>query len=180
MARLRAGRIGREAKLPPQLGQAPLSTTWGRSEIVAGALQDHRRALVIGAQSFGKGSVQTLIPLGTDTALRLTTARYYTPSGRSVQEAGIEPDIIVPQLSDENYADRRVVRETDLRRALRNESVGDDAIIEEDDMVNPRFDISYEELQDAGIEDFQLQYALDILGRLDGQPGLIKMASVAE
>ncbi|MBZ6378135.1 peptidase S41 [Pacificimonas flava] len=150
------------------------------SEIVAGALQDHRRALVIGAQSFGKGSVQTLIPLGTDTALRLTTARYYTPSGRSVQEAGIEPDIIVPQLSDENYADRRVVRETDLRRALRNESVGDDAIIEEDDMVNPRFDISYEELQDAGIEDFQLQYALDILGRLDGQPGLIKMASVAE
>ena len=138
------------------------------SEIVAGALQDHRRALVIGAKSFGKGSVQTLIPLGTDTALRLTTARYYTPSGRSVQEAGIEPDINVPQLSDENYNERRVVREADLRRALRNESVENDRIIEEDDKPNPRFNVTYEELEKAGVEDYQLHYALDILRRLDG------------
>ncbi|MEE4350651.1 MAG: S41 family peptidase [Pacificimonas sp.] len=149
------------------------------SEIVAGALQDHRRALIVGAQSFGKGSVQTLIPLGSETALRLTTARYYTPSGRSVQEAGIEPDIIVPQLSDEHLASRRIVREADLRRVLRNEGVVDDSVVEDDDKVNPRFDLSYEQVSEAGIEDFQLQYALDILGRLGGEPGVIEMASAS-
>ena len=65
------------------------------SEIVAGAMQDHRRALIVGVKSFGKGSVQTILPLGDDTALRLTTARYYTPSGRSIHEQGIDPDVIV-------------------------------------------------------------------------------------
>src|SRR5690606_5956165 len=67
------------------------------SEIVAGALQDHRRATILGTRSFGKGSVQTIIPLGSGGALRLTTARYYTPSGRSIQAKGIEPDIEVQQ-----------------------------------------------------------------------------------
>jgi carboxyl-terminal processing protease len=67
------------------------------SEIVAGALQDHRRAIVVGTKSFGKGSVQTLIPLRGDGAMRLTTARYYTPSGRSIQALGISPDIVVQQ-----------------------------------------------------------------------------------
>ena len=138
------------------------------SEIVAGALQDHRRALILGARSFGKGSVQSLIPLSTDTALRLTTARYYTPSGRSVQEAGIEPDIIVPQLSDEHVRDRRVVRESDLRRALRNEKLDDDSVIESDDKDNPRFDVSAEELEKQGVEDYQLDYAVKMLGRLGG------------
>ena len=66
-------------------------------EIVAGALQDHRRAIVVGTKSFGKGSVQTLIPLRGDGAMRLTTARYYTPSGRSIQALGISPDIVVQQ-----------------------------------------------------------------------------------
>ena len=75
------------------------------SEIVAGALQDQRRALIMGERSFGKGSVQTLLPLTRDAALKLTTARYYTPSGRSVQEGGIEPDIRVPQLSDPELAE---------------------------------------------------------------------------
>jgi carboxyl-terminal processing protease len=65
------------------------------SEIVAGAVQDHRRALIVGVKSFGKGSVQTILPLGDDTALRLTTARYYTPSGRSIHEHGIDPDVVV-------------------------------------------------------------------------------------
>ncbi len=68
------------------------------SEIVSGALQDHKRALIVGTRSFGKGSVQTIIPLGTNGALRLTTARYYTPSGRSIQAKGIEPDVMVQQL----------------------------------------------------------------------------------
>ena len=70
------------------------------AEIVAGALQDHRRAIVMGERSFGKGSVQTVVQTGPQSALRLTTARYYTPSGRSVQAGGIDPDIAVPQLSD--------------------------------------------------------------------------------
>ena len=65
------------------------------SEIVAGALQDHKRATVMGTQTFGKGSVQTILPLGNNTAIKLTTARYYTPSGRSIQAKGITPDIVV-------------------------------------------------------------------------------------
>ncbi|MEX2644375.1 MAG: S41 family peptidase [Acetobacterales bacterium] len=92
------------------------------SEIVAGALQDHRRALVLGTKSFGKGSVQTIIPLQNYGAMRLTTARYYTPSGRSIQAVGIEPDIIVEQARIETLAaaaERR--HEADLRGALRGE-----------------------------------------------------------
>src|SRR5207237_1161600 len=92
--------------------------TASASEIVAGALQDHRRALIMGEKSFGKGSVQTVVQTGPDSALRLTTARYYTPSGRSVQAGGVEPDIAVPQLTDPDYKDRKVVREADLRRHL--------------------------------------------------------------
>src|SRR6478735_8636923 len=76
------------------------------AEIVAGALRDNKRAIVMGERSFGKGSVQTVAPLSETTALRLTTARYYTPSGKSIQEGGIEPDIQVPQLSDPDYKDR--------------------------------------------------------------------------
>jgi carboxyl-terminal processing protease len=105
-----------------------------------------------------------------DTALRLTTARYYTPSGRSVQEAGIEPDIAVPQLSDPDYKDRHVVREVDLRQHLRNEAVKDNALIEDDDKANPRFIKTAVELKKAGIEDYQLNYALTMLGRLGKSP----------
>jgi carboxyl-terminal processing protease len=88
------------------------------AEIVAGALQDHRRAIVMGERSFGKGSVQGVSELSPTSALRLTIARYYTPSGRSVQAGGIEPDINVPQLSDPDYKTRPRVREADLRRHL--------------------------------------------------------------
>jgi carboxyl-terminal processing protease len=70
------------------------------SEIVAGALQDHKRAVVMGTQTFGKGSVQTILPLGNNTAIKLTTARYYTPSGRSIQAKGITPDIVVEETAD--------------------------------------------------------------------------------
>jgi len=93
------------------------------SEIVAGALQDHRRAIVLGVKSFGKGSVQTVMPIPGQGAIRLTTARYYTPSGRSIQGTGIEPDIEVLAQRQEPTAAAAPAREreADLRRALRNE-----------------------------------------------------------
>ena len=136
------------------------------SEIVAGALQDHRRALVLGEQSFGKGSVQTVMQTGPDAALRLTTARYFTPSGRSVQAGGITPDIPVPQLSDPDYKDRPRVREADLRRHLLAQEKVDDKLLEKDDKADPRFSASAEELKKQGVEDFQLDYAIRTLKRL--------------
>jgi carboxyl-terminal processing protease len=90
------------------------------SEIVAGALQDHRRAIILGTRSFGKGSVQTIMPLGNQGAIRLTTARYFTPSGRSIQGLGIDPDIIVEQARLQAIEQPRMRRESDLRGALRN------------------------------------------------------------
>ena len=128
------------------------------SEIVAGALQDQHRALIMGQRSFGKGSVQTLIPLSKDTALKLTTARYFTPSGRSVQEGGIDPDVAVPQISD---ADRRArqlrsFRESDLRGHLINEAKLEDKDLEKDKADDPRFKLTPEQLKAKGITDFQL------------------------
>jgi carboxyl-terminal processing protease len=140
------------------------------SEIVAGALQDHRRAIVMGERTFGKGSVQSINMniLGNRTALRLTTARYYTPSGHSVQEGGIDPDITVPQLSDPDYKDRPVTREGDLRRHLLNQAKVDDKLLESDDTTDPRFKASAEELKKKGIEDFQLYYAINTIKRITG------------
>ncbi|MFC4293969.1 S41 family peptidase [Novosphingobium tardum] len=135
------------------------------SEIVAGALQDQHRALIMGQTSFGKGSVQTLLPLSRDTALKLTTARYYTPSGRSVQEGGIQPDIAVPQISDPDMRARaaRMFRESDLRGHLVNEVGIDDKVLETDKAADPRFKMTAEELKAKGIDDFQLYYALQTL-----------------
>ncbi len=142
--------------------------TASASEIVAGALQDHRRALIMGETSFGKGSVQTVVQTGPEAALRLTTARYYTPSGRSVQAGGIEPDIPVPQLSDKDYKDRPRVREADLRRHLLAQAKVDDKLLEKDDTPDPRFSATAEELEKKGIKDFQLYYAINTLKRLGG------------
>ncbi|WP_324828991.1 S41 family peptidase [Qipengyuania zhejiangensis] len=137
------------------------------SEIVAGALQDHRRAVVMGERSFGKGSVQSLLPLGRDAALKLTTARYFTPSGHSVQEGGIKPDILVPQLSDPDLAKRSkfVMRESDLRGHLINEAGIADEAMERDQREDPRFQLTSAELEAKGIKDFQLHYALETLRR---------------
>jgi len=142
--------------------------TASASEIVAGALQDHHRALIMGERTFGKGSVQTVLQLGPETALRLTTARYFTPSGRSVQEGGIEPDIRVPQISDPDHKARPVFREADLRRHLINEVKADNAVLEEDTKDDPRFSATPEALKKQGIEDFQLYYALKTVARLGG------------
>ena len=100
------------------------------SEIVAGALQDHKKAVIIGAQTFGKGSVQTIIPMDNGAGLRLTTARYYTPSGRSIQATGITPDIVVPSPTnmsveaddkeDEQAKKPKYLREKDLKHHIGN------------------------------------------------------------
>jgi len=142
--------------------------TASASEIVAGALQDHHRALIMGETSFGKGSVQTVVQTGPDSALRLTTARYYTPSGRSVQAGGIQPDIPVPQLSDPDYKDRIVIREADLRKHLLAQTKVDDKLLESDQTPDPRFTAKADELKKDGIKDFQLYYALNTLKRLAG------------
>jgi carboxyl-terminal processing protease len=144
--------------------------TASASEIVAGALQDHHRALIMGERSFGKGSVQTVLDLGNGTALRLTTSRYYTPSGRSVQEGGIEPDVKVPQISDPDYKSRPVFREDDLRRHLINEVKTNNSVLEEDTKPDPRFIATPEQLKAKGVEDFQLDYALKTISRLAAAP----------
>jgi len=138
------------------------------SEIVAGALQDHRRAIVVGTKSFGKGSVQTVMPLRGDGAMRLTTARYYTPSGRSIQALGVSPDIVVQQPpvdpaaapEDEN-ADLPVMpsrSEADLRGALDNDSLSED----EQNIIRDEQQAA-EDAAKLREEDYQLAYAIDIL-----------------
>jgi len=149
------------------------------AEIVAGALQDQRRGLVMGEKTFGKGSVQTLLPLSEETALRLTTARYYTPSGRSVQEGGIDPDIHVPQLSDPDYKTRPALRESDLRRHLINEAKVDDKLLEDDAKEDPRFALTADQLEKQGVKDYQLDYAVKTISRL-GPPKPVVAAAGAK
>ena len=137
------------------------------SEIVAGALQDNKRAVIMGERSFGKGSVQQMINLDRTSAIKITTARYYTPLGKSVQEGGIEPDIKVPQLSDPDARRRaeRSTRESDLRGHLINEISLDEKQMETDKQDDPRFKVTSAELQAKGIKDFQLHYAIETLRR---------------
>ena len=137
------------------------------SEIVAGALKDHRRAIVVGTKSFGKGSVQTVIPLRGDGAMRLTTSRYYTPSGRSIQALGVAPDILVQQpaplpeaTEDEEKASAaaQARSEADLRGAISNDSMTEDEkrLLEEEQA-------RAEEAAKLRVEDYQMAYAIDIL-----------------
>ena len=138
------------------------------SEIVAGALQDHRRAVVMGTKSFGKGSVQSVIPLRGQAAMRLTTSRYYTPSGRSIQALGVAPDIIVEQPlprpdageadEDETSAAERGRSEADLRGRLENDSMTDEErrLLEEETA-------RAEATAKLREQDYQLAYAIDLL-----------------
>ena len=127
------------------------------SEIVAGALQDHRRAILMGTKSFGKGSVQTIIPLGLNGAMRLTTARYFTPSGRSIQALGIDPDIMIEQAKLERAeATAPGRREADLPGALSNPN-------EENGVGGETPADEAHSLSEAAQQDYQLARAIDLL-----------------
>ena len=134
------------------------------SEIVAGALQDHRRAIVVGTKSFGKGSVQTVMPLRGDGAMRLTTARYFTPSGRSIQALGVSPDIVVEQPrralnaeEEEETQTRQRRSEADLRGRLDSDLSEDEIRQIEEDRAKA------EAAAQLRVDDYQLAYAIDIL-----------------
>jgi carboxyl-terminal processing protease len=131
------------------------------SEIVAGALQDHKRATIVGTRSFGKGSVQTIIPLGANGAIRLTTARYYTPSNRSIQAKGIEPDINVDEAVPDDMKDKVAAEKPRGEASLRGHLKNPDGTEKEDDLGEPSGSPSYV-AKDAD-KDTQLQYAINFL-----------------
>lgn len=154
------------------------------SEIVSGALQDHRRAILLGTKSFGKGSVQTVIPLPGNGAMRLTTARYYTPSGRSIQAKGIEPDIIVEQAKIETISSAEDIHEADLPGALKNPDAPKTApapevkkVITEppppsDAAPSEKKDVAKKE--DAEKQDYQLSRAIDLIRGVSMYEGRVK------
>ena len=134
------------------------------SEIVAGALQDHKRAVVMGTQSFGKGSVQTVLPLPQGAAIKLTTARYYTPSGRSIQAKGIVPDIVVEETPNGESHDR--IREADLERHLTNDKDKEapkDAAKAKDSKDSAKDAPSLAPTEFGGKNDWQLTQAVNLL-----------------
>tara|TARA_B100000686_G_C16756690_1_gene955992 strand:- start:423 stop:1661 length:1239 start_codon:yes stop_codon:yes gene_type:complete len=120
------------------------------SEIVAGALQDHKRAIIMGTKSFGKGSVQTIIPSGDDVAIKLTTAKYYTPLGRSIQKTGIDPDILVEQAELKKVERQNKRKESDLRGAIDNDQSEEKSNQNKDNDKNSD-------------EDYQLSRAFDLI-----------------
>lgn len=139
------------------------------SEIVAGALQDHKRAVVMGTQSFGKGSVQTILPLGNNTAIKLTTARYYTPGGRSIQAKGIVPDIVVEDPATSATENAFRLREADLGNHLTNDKQPEtkaDTPSKTAPKVTPKVEESGKKIEVAEFgakNDYQLNQAMNLL-----------------
>ena len=133
------------------------------SEIVAGALQDHRRAIVLGTKSFGKGSVQSVLPMGQDGGIRLTTARYYTPSGRSIQALGVTPDVFIEfkRVEESEEEKRKTFSEADLEGALSNDSLTD----AEKELLRKE-EISFQETNMRRNKDNQLAHAIDLIESL--------------
>ncbi|MAI28934.1 MAG: S41 family peptidase [Pelagibacteraceae bacterium TMED124] len=130
------------------------------SEIVAGALQDHKRAIIMGTKSFGKGSVQTILPSGENVALKLTTAKYYTPFGRSIQKTGIDPDILVEQVELKKLSEPETPsrKEADLRGAIDND---------QSSAINANENESSKKKEDDSSNDYQLSRAFDLILALD-------------
>ena len=140
------------------------------SEIVAGALQDHKRGILMGTKSFGKGSVQTIIPVSSKGAVRLTTARYFTPSGTSIQAKGIDPDIYVPQSKIEVLEKRTNRKESDLRGHLEEEGINKK---ESKDIAKN----TEEEILDSEIEDYQLNRAIELIRSINVYESIKKASS---
>ena len=155
------------------------------SEIVSGALQDHKRAVIMGAQTFGKGSVQTVRQLTADTALKITTARYYTPKGQSIQAKGIVPDVMIDETAEGNLYSALRMREADLEKHITSgqgpevkdaarEKAREEALKkleEKEKEAQARKDDKPKPLPEFGSpEDFQLQQALN---QLKGQPVMV-------
>ena len=136
------------------------------SEIVAGALQDHKRAKVLGNRTFGKGSVQVILPLSESTAVKLTTSRYFTPSGRSIQATGIEPDYVVADTADGDLF--RLPREADLQRHLSNQQTTNEVKSSAD---QENVELPAKIFEFGGKDDFQLQQALNLLAGKPVQKG---------
>ncbi|MGB9990284.1 S41 family peptidase [Massilia sp. SM-13] len=164
------------ARLPEAVKRVPMAVlvntgSASASEIVAGALQDYRRATIIGSQTFGKGSVQTIRQLTADTALKLTTARYYTPHGRSIQAKGITPDLLVDETPDGDGVNALRMREADLEKHLANDREAEGAKTKRDELEEKIRILSMEKnrkpLEYGSTDDFQLAQALN---HLKGQP----------
>ena len=174
------------ARLPEQVKKVKLvvlvnSGSASASEIVAGALQDYKRAAIMGTQTFGKGSVQTIRQISSDTAVKLTTARYYTPLGRSIQARGIVPDLLVDEYADGDGLNGMRVREADLKKHLSNDRDKESEANVVDELEEQKRIAAMEKkrkpLEFGSKEDFQLAQALN---HLRGQPVQLSKSAKVE
>jgi carboxyl-terminal processing protease len=177
-------------RLPAALKTVPLVVlvnegSASASEIVAGALQDHKRAVIMGAQTFGKGSVQTIRQLGPETAIKITTARYYTPAGRAIQAKGIVPDVLLDETAEGNVFAALRMREADLEKHLNNGPEDNEARQKAREEARAKLEAEYAKRAEppkplpefGSAEDFQLAQALN---KLKGQPVIASKAPLEQ